>query len=277
MGKLRWSAVLLIAGAGLGPAPLGLAKPPDLPDNNDVQCVEALEPGEDGQPGFRVELLGGRLQIELGVSGGAPPKTEAPPAVDAWSTNLMPMLLQQVYRNVMDAVGLPALGERLLAVPPPSGKADPDGENSASARQARDLFLAAQKLDRAGKVEPARDLLRKAHMINPTCHYGQRAIQRLLEMEATEECEPAPRMGPTGDDDSAAQAERSFRHALEIARQQRAQAWELRAAASLGRLLGQQGRRDEARETLADVFGRFTEGFETANLTEARALLAQLS
>ena len=73
------------------------------------------------------------------------------------------------------------------------------------------------------------------------------------------------------------EAERSFRHALEIARQQRAQAWELRAAASLGRLLGLQGRRDEARETLANVFGRFTEGFETANLTEARALLAQLS
>jgi len=73
------------------------------------------------------------------------------------------------------------------------------------------------------------------------------------------------------------EAELSFRHALEIARQQRAQAWELRAAASLGRLLGLQGRRDEARETLANVLGRFTEGFETANLTEARTLLAQLS
>jgi predicted ATPase len=77
--------------------------------------------------------------------------------------------------------------------------------------------------------------------------------------------------------ESHEEAERSFRHALEIARQQRAQAWELRAAASLGRLLGLRGRRDEARETLANVFGRFTEGFETANLTEARALLAQLS
>jgi class 3 adenylate cyclase/predicted ATPase len=71
--------------------------------------------------------------------------------------------------------------------------------------------------------------------------------------------------------------ERSFRHALEIAREQRAQAWELRAAASLGRLLGLQGRRDEGRETLANVFGNFTEGFETANLADAKALLAQLS
>jgi predicted ATPase len=73
------------------------------------------------------------------------------------------------------------------------------------------------------------------------------------------------------------EAERSFRYALEIARQQRAQAWELQAAASLGRLLGLQSRREEGRETLAEVFGRFTEGFETANLTEASALLAQLS
>ena len=73
------------------------------------------------------------------------------------------------------------------------------------------------------------------------------------------------------------EAERSFRHALEIACQRREQAWELRAAASLGRLLGLRGRRDEAREILTDVFGRFTEGFETINLTEARALLAQLS
>jgi class 3 adenylate cyclase/predicted ATPase len=73
------------------------------------------------------------------------------------------------------------------------------------------------------------------------------------------------------------EAERSFRRAVEIARQQRAQAWELRAATSLSRLLGLQDRRDEARDALADVYGRFTEGFETANLLEARALLAQLA
>jgi predicted ATPase len=76
---------------------------------------------------------------------------------------------------------------------------------------------------------------------------------------------------------SKVEAEQSFRHALEIARQQREQAWELRTAASLGRLLGLQGRREEGRDILAEVFGRFTEGFETANLREARALLAQLS
>jgi class 3 adenylate cyclase/predicted ATPase len=74
-----------------------------------------------------------------------------------------------------------------------------------------------------------------------------------------------------------ASAEASFREALAIARQQGAQAWELRAATSLGRLLGQCGGRDEARETLGEVYRRFTEGLDTANLSDARALLAELS
>jgi len=74
-----------------------------------------------------------------------------------------------------------------------------------------------------------------------------------------------------------AAAEGSFREALAVARQQKAQAWELRAATSLGRLFGRRGRRDEARQTLGDVYGRFTEGLDTANLTDARALLEELS
>jgi adenylate cyclase len=51
----------------------------------------------------------------------------------------------------------------------------------------------------------------------------------------------------------------------------------LRAATSLGRLLGQRGRRDEARQILGDVSGRFTEGLDTADLVDATALLAELS
>jgi len=74
-----------------------------------------------------------------------------------------------------------------------------------------------------------------------------------------------------------AAAEGSFREALEVARQQGAQAWELRAATSLCRLLRERGCRDEARQTLGDVYGRFTEGLDTANLTDARMLLAELS
>jgi len=72
-------------------------------------------------------------------------------------------------------------------------------------------------------------------------------------------------------------AEASFRHALEIARQQQAKSWELRAATSLARLRAEQGRRSEARELLAAVYGWFTEGFDTADLKDAKALLDELT
>ena len=72
-------------------------------------------------------------------------------------------------------------------------------------------------------------------------------------------------------------AEGAFREALVIAGHQGALAWELRAATSLGRFLAHRGRQTEARQILGEVYGRFTEGFETPNLTEAKALLAQLS
>ena len=68
-------------------------------------------------------------------------------------------------------------------------------------------------------------------------------------------------------------AEAGFRRALEIARRQQAKSWELRAATSLARLWGEQGRRAEARDLLAPVYGWFTEGFDTADLKEAKALL----
>ena len=70
-------------------------------------------------------------------------------------------------------------------------------------------------------------------------------------------------------------AEASFRRALEIARRQQAKSWELRAATSLGRLRGEQGRRMEARDLLAPVYGWFTEGFDTADLKDAKAVLDQ--
>ena len=73
-----------------------------------------------------------------------------------------------------------------------------------------------------------------------------------------------------------AQAETCFHQALDIARQQQAKSWELRAAMSLGRLWQQQGKRAEARALLAPVYGWFTEGFDTADLQEAKALLEEL-
>ena len=73
------------------------------------------------------------------------------------------------------------------------------------------------------------------------------------------------------------QAETCFRQALEVARRQQAKSWELRAAMSLSRLWQQQGKCTEARELLAPVYDWFTEGFDTADLREAKALLEELS
>jgi predicted ATPase len=73
------------------------------------------------------------------------------------------------------------------------------------------------------------------------------------------------------------EAERCFRTAIEVARRQNAKSFELRASTSLARLLERHGRRDEARAMLAEIYGWFTEGFDYADLQDARALLDELS
>jgi len=78
------------------------------------------------------------------------------------------------------------------------------------------------------------------------------------------------------DASNAAQAEQSFRTAIEISRKQHAKSWELRATTSLARMLKSTDRRDEARAMLADIYNWFTEGFDTADLKDARALLEEL-
>ena len=73
------------------------------------------------------------------------------------------------------------------------------------------------------------------------------------------------------------QAETCFHQALDIARSQQAKSLELRAAMSLSHLWQQQGKRAEAYQLLAETYGWFTEGFDTTDLQEARALLAELT
>jgi predicted ATPase len=75
----------------------------------------------------------------------------------------------------------------------------------------------------------------------------------------------------------ASAAEACFQQALAVARRQQAKSWELRAAMSLSRLWQHQGKRAAARELLAPIYGWFTEGFDTADLQEAKALLAALA
>jgi predicted ATPase len=75
----------------------------------------------------------------------------------------------------------------------------------------------------------------------------------------------------------ATKAEEYFEHALAVARQQKAKSWELRAAMNLARLWRDQGKVQQARELLAPVYGWFTEGFDTLDLTEAKVFLEELA
>jgi predicted ATPase len=79
------------------------------------------------------------------------------------------------------------------------------------------------------------------------------------------------------DDSNASEAQSCFKRAIEIARTQSAKSQELRATMSLARLLRNTDRRDEARAMLAEIYGWFTEGFDTPTLNEAKTLLDELS
>jgi predicted ATPase len=76
---------------------------------------------------------------------------------------------------------------------------------------------------------------------------------------------------------AVAQAEACFSQSIKIAEQQKAKSWELRAVMSLARLYQNQGKQEEARRLLTQIYDRFTEGFDTVDLREAKALLDELS
>jgi predicted ATPase len=127
------------------------------------------------------------------------------------------------------------------------------------------LTLLAEALTLAGKMEEALaaldDALAKAAVT------GERGWDAEIHRLCGEFTARLPHPDP-------AKAEESFRTALAIAREQGTRGYELRAATSLARLWREQGRRAEARDLLAPVYGWFTEGFDTQDLKEAKALLA---
>jgi predicted ATPase len=123
--------------------------------------------------------------------------------------------------------------------------------------------------------------LRRAGKIAEGLAIGEAAI-RMLEshVESWQTAELLRANGEfllsQGADGAAVAAEAHFRQALDWARRQDALSWELRAATSLARLQRDQGRSDDAFTCLQPVFARFTEGFETADLKSASALLESL-
>ena len=94
-------------------------------------------------------------------------------------------------------------------------------------------------------------------------------MQKFIGLRVKSNCGSPERKGPN--------AQRYFEQALGVARAQQARSWELRAATSLARLWRDQDKRAEAHDLLAPVYGWFTEGFDTLDLMEAKALLAELA
>jgi predicted ATPase len=110
-------------------------------------------------------------------------------------------------------------------------------------------------------------------MIGEATEGVDRTNERWCEAEVNRVTGEIVLMSPKRD---VPQAESYFERALSVARQQQAKSWELRAAMSLARLWRDQGKVQQARELLASVYGWFTEGFETRDLKEAKALLEEL-
>jgi class 3 adenylate cyclase/tetratricopeptide (TPR) repeat protein len=124
-------------------------------------------------------------------------------------------------------------------------------------------YLAAAQ-ERAGAIADAFATVEQALRVNPEEVFYRPEIFRLrgeirLELRQTE------------------LAEADFREAIALAQSMSAKAWELRAAISLARLLASAGRREEARTMLAEIYNWFTEGFDTVDLKDAKALVDELS
>jgi predicted ATPase len=130
------------------------------------------------------------------------------------------------------------------------------------------LVLLAEAAGHAGQVAEGLHLLAEAQAVFETSGRGDMLteVYRLQGELLLRQTIP-----------DATQAEACFQQALIIARRQQAKSWELRAAMSLSRLWQQQGKRAEAHALLAPVYGWFTEGFDTADLQKAKALLETLA
>jgi predicted ATPase len=143
------------------------------------------------------------------------------------------------------------------------------------------LALLAEAYSTVGQCEEGVHVLAEAlTLVN---HRGERWWEtelyrhkgELLLVQKGERMKGGPRLMPHAK--TVSKAESCFHHALAIARRQKAKSLELRAALSLSRLWQQQGKRDAAHALLAESYGWFTEGFDTVDLKEAKALLDTLS
>jgi predicted ATPase len=127
------------------------------------------------------------------------------------------------------------------------------------------LFMIAEAHGRAGEIEEGLTLVEEAlSLVERTEEHAGEADAHRVKGELLQSIGSLP------------EAEASFRQAIEVARRQEAKSWELRATLSLSRLLQKEGRSAEARQLLSDIYNWFTEGFDTPDLQETRALLEEI-
>jgi predicted ATPase len=159
------------------------------------------------------------------------------------------------------------------------------GQGDASIAELRSAMASIRAIGTVAELPWYLALLASAHGIVGQTAEGLAAVEEALALVASTnerfyEAEIYRVRGELllkhGGLDSPAGAETCFRQALEIAEVQSAKSWELRAAISLARLWRDQGRRAAAHDVLAPIYGWFTEGFDTADLKDARALLEEL-
>jgi predicted ATPase len=132
----------------------------------------------------------------------------------------------------------------------------------------------AEGYRKAGRVEEGLDVLAEASLIMQDT--GERCCEAEL-YRVRGELLLTPSVGDEAEAEASFhQAETCFQHAIEVARQQSAKSWELRATKSLCRLWRSQGKREAARQILEKIYGWFTEGFDTGDLQEAKTLLEEL-
>jgi len=158
---------------------------------------------------------------------------------------------------------------------------------TTGAEEAQSYFLAllAEGCGRVGKIEEGLEVLVEAlAYVDKTGerYYeaelyrlkGQLTLQKLAVASSQLSVTNPQPLAPNPQ--AEAEAEAYFLKAIEIARKQQAKSLELRATMSLARLWKEQSKKDEAQQMLAEIYGWFTEGFDTKDLQEAKALLEAL-
>jgi serine/threonine protein kinase/tetratricopeptide (TPR) repeat protein len=163
-----------------------------------------------------------------------------------------------------------------------------DRQRAMGAELARPNFLSmlAEVLGLYGRVDEARATIKEA--LEVVEKSGERAKEAMIHLVKgqlllkkaglfNESARVKVTADLTNKELLIREAEESFLEAIRVAREQKAKGWELRASTNLCRLWQQRGRREEAREMLSQIYNWFTEGFDTADLKEAAALLEELS